>query len=1100
MFHVKPENQPLGVRGARGADRLLNRDSRPLTRQGFTPALFLSSSRKVTMDLTFTLADLTATSACELRLYTELRERAQKQSAHPTHEKLERAREAYRECLRVLTEGGMVGSAVVGSGVVSSEHAGGTAHPVPLVATSAAGLTYTVELDRLDCPAEDSTAESNTAQIACTPHLGEAAHRALLRGALAAHLLTASATENTENARRLDLHLEHGANEYGANEYGAGSESGPTEHTEHHSPVPQPHRVDSARILPLIRLQEQRLLLLTEALNESVEPAELAERIPYFLTCDECPACLNAAASLALATDAPELVTEDTAEDTAENPETEEHPVMYRVPAAVENDSEQYRLQCLLDAQLASLEEHAAEHGWGAGELEAAMLLSMTNYHRRERAPFWREHIRRLEDGPTAWVASRDYAYLDRVQVLSVEHAHALLSTPADLEALAAAMKEPTEVPDAPGWYRVRGAQVRLLRARIEADPSLVIAPSDRAVFCAYEAGLSPQIALDRMESQVNYFRASNPGERVPAELTATGFFGLRVLAVTQGGFGAGSVDSADSADPEEAAAESGKSTGESAGEFLEVLLQERIRVKDEPHRALPSGIGPGDPVSTATIEAALQADVHGLLFNGTLMPSDPVLNGPVPGEGSEAFSESSETPDPPRALPSVLDAAASLTGVESASADLLFRRAPHLKKGASNAKNAENLPLEVDFSGSNLPTVDAVHAAVRALDRSYVAVQGPPGAGKTFLASHVIARLVAEGAKVGVVAQSHAVIENLMSACCARDGFDASRAVRLRGKSVTPDAPWSEVSDSELVELISGAGGLLFGGTVWDYVSERRVPAGSLDVLVVDEAGQFSLTNTVAAARAARSVLLLGDPQQLPQVSTGVHPYPVDVSALGWLSDGAAALDPRFGYFLGESWRMDSALCERVSWLSYDGALASAAATAGRTLQGVAPGVVSYPVEHAGCSVRSVQEAQAVVDCVRELLGREWVPAAGAEPRPLAAEDCIVVAAYNAQVDCVREALIAAGLADSSGAGVRVGTVDKFQGQEAAVVLVSLASSRVDSGRGAGFVLSPNRLNVAVSRGQWRAVLVHSPWVARSVPQDIEEVLALSGFAGLVE
>lgn len=1027
------------------------------------------------MDLTFTLADLTATSACELRLYTELQERAQKQSARPAPEKFERAREAYRECLRVLAEGGMVSAGAASSGVVGSKHADGTARPVPLVATSAAGLTYTVELDRLERPTADSAA-----RIVCTPHLGEAAHRALLRGALAAHLLTAgavesateSATESAKNAVRLDLCLEHGAEPE-------------SEHTEHSSPAGQPHRVDSARILPLIRLQEQRLLSLTEALNEGVEPAELAERIPHFLTCDECPTCLNAAASLALASEAPELVTEDTAEDTAENTETEEHPVMYRVPAAVENDSEQYHLQCLLDAQLASLEEHAAERGWGAGELEAAMLLSMTNYHRRERAPFWREHIRRLEDGPAAWVASRDYAHLDRVQVLTTEHAHALLNTPADLEALAAAMKEPAEVPDAPGWYRVRGAQVRLLRARIEADPSLVIAPSDHAVFCAYEAGLSPQIALDRMDSQLNYFRASNPGERVPAELAATGFFGMRVLAVAQGGFGAGSENSADSEASEEA-----------TGEFLEVLLQERIRVKDEPHRALPSGIGPGDPVSTATIEAALQADVHGLLFDGALMPSDPVLNGPVPGEDSEP----SEAPSSSRALPSVLDAAASLTGVESASADLLFRRAPRLKKGASNAKNAENLPREVDFSGSDLPTMDAVHAAVRALDHSYVAVQGPPGAGKTFLASHVIARLVAEGAKVGVVAQSHAVIENLMLACCARDGFDVSRAVRLRGKSVIPDAPWSEVSDSELVELISGAGGLLFGGTVWDYVSERRVPAGSLDVLVVDEAGQFSLTNTVAAARAARSVLLLGDPQQLPQVSTGVHPYPVDVSALGWLSDGAAALDPRFGYFLGESWRMDSALCERVSWLSYDGALASAAATAGRALQGVAPGVVSYPVEHAGCSVRSVQEAQAVVDCVRELLGREWVPAADAEPRPLTAEDCIVVAAYNAQVDCVREALIAAGLADSSGAGVRVGTVDKFQGQEAAVVLVSLASSRVDSGRGAGFVLSPNRLNVAVSRGQWQAVLVHSPWVARSVPQDVEEVLALSGFAGLVE
>lgn len=1020
------------------------------------------------MDLTFTLADLTATSACELRLYTELQERTQKRSAHPAPEKSERAREAYRECLRVLTEGGMVSS-----GVVGSEHAGGTARSVSLVATSEEGLTYTVELDRLECPTADSAA-----RIICTPHPSEAAHRALLRGALAAHLLTAgtveSTTESAKNAVRLDLYLEH--------ENESKSEPAePTEHTAHSSPTGQPHRVDSARILPLIRLQEQRLLLLTQALNEGLEPAELAQHIPYLLTCGECPACLNAAAPLALATDTPELVTEDT----AENPETEEHPAMYRVPAAVENDSEQYRLQCLLDAQLASLEEHAAEHGWGAGELEAAMLLSMTNYHRRERAPFWREHIRRLEDGPTAWVASRDYAYLDRVQVLSAEHAHALLNAPADLEALAAAMKESTEVEDAPGWYRVRGAQVRLLRARIEADPSLVIAPSDRAVFCAYEAGLSPQIALDRMESQLNYFRASNPGERMPTELAATGFFGLRVLAVAQGGFGAKHEDSADS-----------EAAEESTSEFLEVLLQERIRVKDEPHGALPSGIGPGDPVSTATIETALQSDVHGLLFNGALMPSALISDLPTSGEDSEP----SDAPASSRALPSVLDAAASLTGVQSASADLLFRRAPRLKKGASNAKNAENLPLEVDFSASDLPTVDAVHAAVRALDHSYVAVQGPPGAGKTFLASHVIARLVAEGAKVGVVAQSHAVIENLMLACYARDGFDVSRAVRLRGKSVTPDAPWSEVSDSELVELISGAGGLLFGGTVWDYVSERRVPAGSLDVLVVDEAGQFSLTNTVAAARAARSVLLLGDPQQLPQVSTGVHPYPVDVSALGWLSDGAAALDPHFGYFLGESWRMDSALCERVSWLSYDGALASAAATAGRALQGVAPGVVSYPVEHAGCSVRSVQEAQAVVDYVHELLGREWVPAAGAEPRPLAAEDCIVVAAYNAQVDCVREALIAAGLADSSGAGVRVGTVDKFQGQEAAVVLVSLASSRVDSGRGAGFVLSPNRLNVAVSRGQWQAVLVHSPWVARSVPQDVEEVLALSGFAGLVE
>lgn len=247
----------------------------------------------------------------------------------------------------------------------------------------------------------------------------------------------------------------------------------------------------------------------------------------------------------------------------------------------------------------------------------------------------------------------------------------------------------------------MRGAQVRLLRARIEADPSLVIAPSDRAVFCAYEAGLSPQIVLDRMESQVNYFRASNPGERVPAELAATGFFGLRVLAVAQGGFRAGSEGSAD---PEEAVAESGESTGEStgaesAGEFLEVLLQERIRVKDEPHGALPSGIGPGDPVSTATIEAALQADVHGLLFDGALMPSEPIL-----GEDSEASSESSNTPASSRTLPSVLDAAASLTGVESAFADLLFRRAPRPRRAPQTPKMQKIYPVRLIFPALTCP------------------------------------------------------------------------------------------------------------------------------------------------------------------------------------------------------------------------------------------------------------------------------------------------------------------------------------------------------------------------------------------------------------
>ena len=460
-----------------------------------------------------------------------------------------------------------------------------------------------LERENPDGFASDSADGEPRTVIACTPHPGEAPHRALLRGALVAHLLSSGDAEEMEATTgpkyssasgseggqvHLDLLLEPVEVSLGDS---CGEGSGEVRQADQH-----PLRIGSGRVLPLVRLQENRLVLLTQALEKGAEPAELPERIPHLLTCGECPVCLNATAdSFALATDAPEIVTEEAEGDSSE---TEEHPARYRVPAAVENESEQYRLQCLLDGQLAALEEHAAEHCWGEGEYEAAMLLSMTNYHRRERAPFWREHIRRLEDGPVAWVASRDYAYLEHPQVLTVEQAQSLLNTSAELEAFAAAMKEPAEVEEAPGWYRVRGAQVRLLRARVATDPAsgLVIAPSDRAVFCAYEAGLSPQIALDRMESQLNYFRASNPGERVPAELAATGFFGLRVLAVAQGGFGAEPEDSADSEEEAE----------ETPGEFLEVLLQERIRVKDEPHGALLSGIGPGDPVSTATIEAAL--------------------------------------------------------------------------------------------------------------------------------------------------------------------------------------------------------------------------------------------------------------------------------------------------------------------------------------------------------------------------------------------------------------------------------------------------------------------------------------------------------------
>ena len=446
---------------------------------------------------------------------------------------------------------------------------------------------------------------------------------------------------------------------------------------------------------------------------------------------------------------------------------------------------------------------------------------------------------------------------------------------------------------------------------------------------------------------------------------------------------------------------------------------------------------------------------------------------------------------------------------------DLIGRRPPRLK-------TRDSLPQETEFSHAELPTVEAVLAAVRDLDRSYVAVQGPPGSGKTFLGSQVIARLVAAGAKVGVVAQSHAVVENMLTACLERNLFPAERVMRAKGKSQLPDYPWVEVSDKDLTALLdnsggsggekSGAGtspGVLFGGTAWDFANPNRIPEGSLDLLVIDEAGQFSLANTLAVGRAARNLLLLGDPQQLPQVAVGEHPYPLDTSALGWLSGGQSVLPNTFGYFLQVTWRMHPQLCAPVSALSYGGKLHSAAAASERILKVPAreepvipadPGLYMYGVHHEHCTVRSEVEAAAVARLAGEFVGASWTAGANQSARELTGEDIVVVAAYNAQVDTIAEHLRRARLLDADGHGVRVGTVDKFQGQQAPVTIVSMASSNAGvSGRGAEFLLSPNRLNVALSRGQWCSVLVASDSLHRFVPQSITELLALGGYLGLI-
>ncbi|WP_043419453.1 TM0106 family RecB-like putative nuclease [Arthrobacter globiformis] len=415
---------------------------------------------------------------------------------------------------------------------------------------------------------------------------------------------------------------------------------------------------------------------------------------------------------------------------------------------------------------------------------------------------------------------------------------------------------------------------------------------------------------------------------------------------------------------------------------------------------------------------------------------------------------------------------------------DILRRTAPRLA-------GIPNLPAVGNDESGHADYVSAITQALKHLDRSYLAVQGPPGTGKTFVGSHVIARLVEAGWKVGVVAQSHAVVENMLCTAITKAGVDpAAVAKRL---AQPHDVPWTCIADEDIARLLNADGGCLVGGTAWTMTG-KCVPAGSLDLLVIDEAGQYSLANTLAVARSAKRLLLLGDPQQLPQVTQGSHPEPVDESALGWLSAGHATLPAELGYFLADSWRMHPELCRKVSVLSYDGRLESAPAASLRHLDGVPPGVETVLVPHAGHTTSSAEEAAAIVGLAREHIGLKWTPGKDEPIRRLEARDILVVAAYNAQVQTIRHALDQDGLP-----GVRVGTVDKFQGQEAPVVLVSMACSAIaEAPRGAEFLLNRNRINVAVSRGQWRAVIVRSPELTNYMPSRPFALEELGAFLGL--
>jgi len=394
---------------------------------------------------------------------------------------------------------------------------------------------------------------------------------------------------------------------------------------------------------------------------------------------------------------------------------------------------------------------------------------------------------------------------------------------------------------------------------------------------------------------------------------------------------------------------------------------------------------------------------------------------------------------------------------------------------------------------------VAAITSAASRLDGSTLAVQGPPGTGKTYVGARVIKNLVENHRwTVGVVSQGHSVVDHLLDQV-VKAGLPAERV----GKKKRPEgSTWTALEDYGHADFLSShPDGCVIGGTAWDFTSDKRVGPGQLDLLVIDEAGQYSLANTIAVSVAAKRLLLLGDPQQLPQVSQGQHPEPVDESALGWLSEGMT-LRPEFGYFLDRTWRMHPALTAAVSRLSYEGRLQSKEPETierlMRTAAGapVEPGLRVVPVNHSDNDVYSVEESRAIVAATADAMTWHWQSAVTSPPQPMSQADILVVAPYNAQVQQIRRDLTAAGFDE-----VRVGTVDKFQGQEAAVVLVSMtASSRDDVPRGMEFLLSPNRLNVAISRGQWLAQVFYSPNLTDHLPSRPEGLAQLGRFLGLVD
>ncbi len=422
--------------------------------------------------------------------------------------------------------------------------------------------------------------------------------------------------------------------------------------------------------------------------------------------------------------------------------------------------------------------------------------------------------------------------------------------------------------------------------------------------------------------------------------------------------------------------------------------------------------------------------------------------------------------------------------GEYGAVTDILRKAAPRV------AGLAAGQPLV----GTGTDVVTGAVSAVRQLTDSYLLVQGPPGAGKTYTSARAIVSLLADGRRVGVASNSHKAINNLLEEV---ERTALAEGVRFRGVK----------KSSREEQFLRGAGLIedtldnkgvrpehqLVAGTAWLFA--RPDLDGAFDHLFLDEAGQVSLANVVAMGVGARNIVLVGDQMQLSQPIQGTHPGGSGASGLEHLLGGAATVPPERGVFLAVSRRMHPDLCRFVSDVVYEGRL-QADGEAGHQRLHVGPeldpaalasaGLRFVPVAHSGCAQRSEEEAVRLGVTYRNLLHVEWTDRSGRR-RPITTEDILVVSPYNMQVDLLRRRLPE---------GARVGTVDKFQGQEAAVVLISMAtSSGEDLPRNLEFLYSRNRFNVAVSRARCLAVIFASPDLLEVACSTVAQMELVNGF-----